>query len=293
MEIGELVSLLLEALLDPERQDEYCKGEKSEAGTWKSKINKWGTEQNCSGTQLYINMEDHHNKKKKDPRYLGPPTPFVEKPEKGSKLGLSDCGDDCFPVQAHHLIPKNHLPGHGVCAFLAKKYKGEGEFKLAGDTYYDTDHPNNGYCMPYAYALKDWELAKNNKKKEDLAYMLMDKAKRQLHQGSHKVGPYEEPPDDEEPNIHNQDPGYLDTVDDLLDVVQLGASIHAVICNICQSKENKKMIIQPLAATVRHVNQVSGLVKLLVDANRIFISKLAAWHWGKKKKKIKIPDFLK
>jgi hypothetical protein len=145
--------------------------------------------------------------------------------------------------------------------------------------------------MPYATALAEWELAKNDEEKRAIAYLLMDITERQLHQGSHKVGPYEDPPDDEEPNIHKKGKGYLDTVDLLLDVVQSAARNHATTCLVCKPNKNKKEI-QPLKATVRHLNQVSGLVKLLVDANRIFISKLAAWHWGKEKKEVKIPDWL-
>jgi hypothetical protein len=286
MEIGELVSMLSMSVLE----DPYC-DEKDSPTDWQAKINDWGTRQNCSGTTLYNNMNAD---KDKDQGYLGPPSAFIAKPGPGKKWGLADVTRKSFPVQAHHLIPKNHLPDHPVCAFLAKKYKKHEHYELTADTAYDTDHANNGYCLPYATPLAEWKKVRSDDAaKLKLCFQVMHRTGRQLHQGSHRADPYEGPvADDEEPRIHPV--GYLSAVDVLLEVVQGGAQEHVVTCAICNKGETGKgkIKIQPVEAVVRHMDQVAGIVKLLIDANREFISEPASLYGRNEPLEMELPAWL-
>jgi hypothetical protein len=286
MEVGELVGAFDVSV----NKEDFCDDNPVSNG-WKSRINQWGSEKNCDPDRLYRWMKKD---KDKDQGYLSGPQPFVAKPDKvGYEWQLDNCKSDHFPLQAHHIIPKNHLPSHGVCAFLAKGYTKNLKYNLIEDTFYDTDHANNGYCMPYATPLDKWKIAKNDNDKMAIAFDLMDNTERQLHQGSHKAGPYADPTNaEEESGLHEDGPGYLDKINDLLDIVQSAATTHACRCRICKPNESKKEI-HPREATVRHIDQVSGIIKLLIDANRIFISKLSSWHWGANKIPIVKPDWLK
>jgi hypothetical protein len=286
MDIGELVAVFV----PPQTTEEYCKDEESKSQGWKSRINQWGSEQNCSANRLYTGMEGAVGKKE---GFLGPPAAFVSKPAAvGYAWSLSLCQPDRFPLQAHHIIPKNHLPTHGVCAFLAKRYKKHLKIQLTEDTYYDTDHANNGYCMPYATPLKEWKQAKKDDEKLAITFLVMDKTGRQLHQGSHRAGPYQDSPvAEEEEGIHAQGVGYLSTVNLFLNAVHDGAETHVTGCATCKP-DSAKRDIQPLEAVVRHLDQVAGLVKLLADANRIFVSKPAYLHLGPKRRDIEIPKWL-
>src|SRR5262249_31046094 len=157
--------------------------------SWSAKINKWGSQKGCSGTALYSHMEGNK------PDFFGADAFVAKSP--GLKWKLEHVNRKRFPVQAHHLIPKNHLPEHPVCTFLAKGYKQHEEYQLIADTDYNTDHTNNGYCLPYATPLAEWKGASDAKKK-DLCSKVMIKTGRQLHQGSHRAEPYEVVADDEE-----------------------------------------------------------------------------------------------
>jgi len=292
-EVGESLNAALEASL---ADDEYCDKKKSDSKNWEARINQWGTNKDCSAPRLYSDMERVKKSGKKE-GYLGPPQAFVAKPgTTGYSWDLKKCNTQHFPLQAHHIIPKNHLPTHGVCVFLAKGYSERGQkYKLTADTPYDTDHNNNGYCMPYATPLAEWKQAKNDDQKMDVCAAVMNKTRRQLHQGSHKARGYHDDPPvaDEELGIHAAVPGYLSTIDDFLDTVQQGATNHVEEpCKVCKPSGDKKEI-QPLEALVRHLDQVSGLVKLLLDANIIFVSEPAYEHWGKKRKSVDVPSWLK
>jgi hypothetical protein len=271
VEIGELVSVLIASQMS----DPYCDGKDSTGQGWKAKVNQWGSVQNCSGTQLYSNMAGQ----KEDTGYLGPPDAFTAKQPPPSGWKKKDISRRKFPIQAHHIIPKNHLPKHPVCAFLAKKYTKHDTYQLKEDSPYDTDHANNGYCLPYATPLAEWKKAKGDDEKLKLCYFVMAKTGRQLHQGSHRAEPYESVADDEEPEIHIE--GYLSTVDLLLEAVQVSMEDHLDTCEICKKKKSgDKIEIQPLEAVCQHMDQVSGIVKLLVDANVTFISE-PAFKYGK------------
>jgi hypothetical protein len=292
MEVVELVSVYLTALLD----EEYCKGKESESSNWEAKINKCGSRQGCSGTALYKNMETD---KEKEQGYLAPPVAFVAK-NPGKAWNLRDIKKTQFPIQAHHLIPKNHLPDHPVCAFLAKDYTKHEDYQLTADAPYSCDHANNGYCLPYATPLAEWKKAatlpadERDDRKLDLCFKVMKKTGRQLHQGSHRADPYDGPiDDDEEATIHGKY-GYLEAVDLLLSVVQEGAQEHTEKCEICNKGKtrNGKTKIQPVQAVVRHVDQVSGILKLQIDGNQIFVSEPAASCRGRMVADIDLPDWI-
>jgi hypothetical protein len=270
-------------------EEDKCKHE-DKPPKWESRINKCGTNQDCDADRLYKNME----KKCDDRGFRGGQEPFVKKAGANYSWDMSKCKDDHFPLQAHHIIPKNHLPTHGVCAFLAKNYTENPNYKLKADTYYDTDHAYNGYCLPYATPLREWDKAKTPDAKDQVAFRLMDKTNRQLHQGSHKAHQYAPEPEqaEEKADIHDEDAGYLGKVDELLDVVHSGAEIHVNSCRVCKEKANEKEI-NPRESVVRHVDQVSGLIKLLMDSNQIFVSKRAYQHFNAAKKELmEAPDWL-
>jgi hypothetical protein len=289
MEIGEDAAFdMFEATINA---DKYCNKEKPEKKNWRARVNQWGTDQKCSGTRLYDTMEAT---KKKGADFLGPPTPFVAKPAgTGFKWDLDKIDTDHFPIQAHHIIPKNHLPTHAVCTFLAKGYTQNPKFQLVDDTEYSCDHQNNGYCMPYATPLAEWKRARSSGDddiKLAIAFCVMEETGRQLHQGSHRAEAYDSVDDDEEANIHPG--GYLDRIDQFLDVVQAGAEKHVTTCRVCKTDEAKKEI-EPIAAVVTHMDMVSGIIKLLIDGNRIFISEPAHLWWSDKQNPMERPAWLK
>lgn len=281
MEVGELVSAFI-SLLDKEP---YCDNKAPKSKDWKARVNKWGIEKNCSGTRLYEQME-----KSTTWGYLGGPTPFVAK--SSPPWNLAKCTTEQFPIQAHHLIPKNYLPDHPVCAFLAEGYTKNRRFKLTADTPYDTDHAHNGYCMPYATPLAEWKDAGSDQnQKLQVAFDVMEKTQRQLHQGSHRTAAYSEAPvaDAEEASIHKG--GYLNRVKQFLNAVFAGAVNHANQCSICKPDKDKRDI-EPVESMCRHMDQVSGLIKLIVDANHEFVSEVAYLKWKADKENIVKPDWM-
>ncbi len=287
MDIGESVNVALEKLL---ANDKACSGQEEKPANFAARINKWGTKTDCSGTRLYNQMLRDRDIKQ---GYLGPPKAFVSKPSIGGyKWYFDKLSPSSFPVQAHHLIPKNYLPDHPVCAFLAKKDTRNKKFQLVSDTDYDTDHPNNGYCMPYATPLADWKSAGGDDSlKLTICFEVMEITGRQLHQGSHRAAAYDGPvDDDEEAKIHPD--GYLNTVKKYLGLILGAAMKHVSVCSVCKPSKEKKEI-NPRMETVRHMDMVSGIIKLLVDANRIFVSEPAHIWWHDKRLHSKLPKWLK
>ena len=286
MEVGELINAFAASVT----QDDFCDGQKTKPTNWKSRINQWGSKGGCSGKNLYESLRKWDGK---NVGYLGGPDAFVSKPAgTGYKWDLNKVDDDHFPIQAHHLIPKNFLPDQPICGFLAKKYTKLPKYQLEADTDYSNDHANNGYCMPYATPLAEWKQAgTDNDAKLIVAFSVMEQTKRQLHQGSHRERPYvEDPADpDEEQKIHPG--GYLNAVKKYLNAVLTATMAHVDTCTICKPSKSKKDV-QPLGATVEHVDQVSGIIKLLVDANRIFTSEPAYPLWNDESRKIKRPKWL-
>lgn len=269
-----LEGLLIAAMVDDMAKEEPCK-KVEDPPTWQARINKGvgSLTPECDAQRLYTNME--HNASELSAR--GGKEPFVAK-KAAIDWELPVCGPQSFPLQAHHIIPKNYLPTHDVCAFLGKGYKHGLPFKLVSDTAYDCDHQNNGYCLPYASALKEWDKARGSNK-DDLAYCLMHVTGKQLHQGSHREHQYtaetstaEE--DDEGSLDHAQVPGYLGKVGELLNVVASHAFEHLIECRVCKSDPDKPET-NPREATVRHVDQAAGIAKRLMDADFIFVSRRA------------------
>jgi hypothetical protein len=267
--------------------DKIACDHKPDSSKWVARIIKWGEETDCDPKRLYRKMQVAAKKGGSGFPFLGGKAPFVAKGGPGVTLDswrLSQCKPEQFPLQAHHLIPKSHLPTHGVCAFLAKKYKQNKDFDLQKDAPYSTDFANNGYCLPYATAVREWKSAgSNDKKKSDVANKLMEITKRQLHQGSHKSEQYQqegEQAEEEEDDLHDEVPGYLSKLDDLLDNIHVAAEDHLEICRICcPSKAQGKKKIFPREAIARHMDQVSGIMKALMDSHIIFVSERAFLHF--------------
>ncbi len=277
MDMGEAVKAA-EAM----KPEKYCEESPALGNNWKARVNQWGTHQNCTGTRLYKNLRDENKAKVASGEKTNPC--FVAKatiPHKTWNLGL--CSPDRFPVQAHHLIPKNHLPKHDVCVWLAAGYTEDGVYQLAEDNDYDTDDVENGYCLPYASPMAEWRAAKNlpatavDAEKQLVAFRVMDNTGRQLHQGSHTSTPYEEPvaanEANEEDEIHKEHIPYLLAVNDLLNVVYAGALGHVQSCEDC--KKNGLKNLAPLKPIAEHMHEVSKIIYSLVKANTIHVSKYA------------------
>jgi hypothetical protein len=291
MEMGEGIGVGLANLKS--QKDPECNKEDKDPG-WKSRVNKWNSQEECTGTRLYDNMEaeaDAHEKKG-----LG----VVPSKTAGTQWSLATVTARSFPVQAHHLIPKNYLPDHKVCTWLALKYTKNDDYQLRYDSGYDTDNPDNGYCMPYATPLKEWGGTKAEK--AATAFKVMDIVGVQLHQGSHAqvldaakleemagkpiVPDFDEAAGSsdgmEEAKIH--EPGYLNRVGLLLNMVQLKGQKHADDCQVCMEKEESgKKKVLPAAGIVSLMNRVSLIIKVLVDANEMHVSGLGyfwAYHRG-------------
>jgi hypothetical protein len=259
-----------------------------------ARINKnIGTHSDCDAQRLYKAMEASKN----DRGYrAGDKEPFVAKSNTDQPWELSRCSENAFPLQAHHIIPKNFLPTHIVCAFLAKKCDDHPDVKLKADTDYDTDHAYNGYNLPYATPLKEWEKANTPEKKDDVALELMKLTKRQLHQGSHKFyqyGPEPSVPEEEDDGDvgHSDGVGYLAKIEFLLDIVAFAALEHVNVCKVCK-KDAAKREISPRENVVKFVHQVSGITKVLMDANRIFVSERAYKAYIASKTNPEIPAWL-
>ena len=253
---------------DQLKEDKYCKKEKSDSTNWKSRIIEHGTETNCTGTNLYKNIKN----KKED--VTGS---YIKKVKKASWT-VANCNPTQFPIQAHHLIPKSHLPKHPVCVFLAKNYAEHEIYQLTADNNYDTDDTQNGYCLPYASPTTEWKATKNlsgstqAEARQKVAFDVMDNTNRQLHQGSHAKEVFEEV--DEEEGIEQVTP-YLEAVDQFLDAIHDCARDHVRTCTVCKSAGDDKINIQPVASIVQHMHEASKQIYTLLLANKIFVSKYA------------------
>jgi hypothetical protein len=295
MEIGEAVSV---AIADISNQDKpTCANNPSPKPDWKARVNGLGKDgTKCSGTLLYNEMSGRGSAEQEEHGLGVVPD---KQPDTYWLQGVKVVSETSFPVQAHHLIPKNFLPDQQVCMFLTEKYgpsKGT-EYELDGDAPYNTDHANNGYCMPYATKLKEWKAAKDDKTKLDVAFTVMQTTRVQLHQGSHAVtldlntinsllalGKYptitpdsgSDSDDLEEGNIH--DPGYLNMVKLWLDAVRSCVLAHVETCKDgCKPKKGSKKV-QPLEDTARLMNRVSFIAKVFLDLNLIFACPYGATH---------------
>lgn len=289
--------VLIKLFSDLQAEEQKCKPPAASPTPDKAKINGGigGSGKTCTGEDLYKNMEKNAD----DHGFLAGPKPFVKKAGEKSWT-LAGCERTRFPLQAHHLIPKNYLPKHPVCAFLAVKGTKVGNpgFELLSDTAYDNDHQHNGYCLPYASPLKEWKDAGSDiDAKDQLAFDLMDLTKRQLHQGSHREYAYDAEPDaaeeDDDDDWDSSRDGYLRMVGQLLDTVAKRAKEHVErkVCDVC--KPDAKLKVKPRAKLVVHMDQVSGILKRLMDTHRIFVSERAFEHLQGSPKKLTVPGWLR
>ncbi len=260
MELAEAVAVVVQATAG---EKEVC-DKRSDPTGWKAKVAGYAGSA-PSAAQLLQSMKD---KKRTIP----------EMPDKkGGRWDVERCNKNAFPFQTHHLIPKKYLgksgngPGHGVCVWLVKNYK-DPEYQLEADNNYDTDHANNGYCMPFASTTYQWKNA-NEDKKEAVAFELMYRTGIQLHQGSHVYESFDK--GEEEDDLETS--GYLEAADELLKTVQSRVRSHVDRCSVCKKEGKKK--IPPRLAVVKYVDGVSGLMKRLIDYGEIFVSERAYNYW--------------
>jgi hypothetical protein len=301
MELGEAIGI---AQISVKEKGPTCdhQDKKDEYG-WKARVNGLGADTKvCSGGNLF-DEKPHGMEPRKDEHFKDKNLGFVPE-KKGNDYwasnGLDVVGPENFPLQAHHLIPKNFLPKHHVCLWLCEKFDKDKKYRLKEDTYYNTDHANNGYAMPYASPLKEWKGTSDSKVKCHVAFRVMEKTKVQLHQGSHAgtldISKVEEKllvslnaptvaaiaaaggDDMEEDKIHA--PGYLDQLEIWLDGVASQINEHVEKCGICKGEKDSKGKIRvlPLADSVKLMNQVSYITKVFLTMDLLFTCPYgAAW----------------
>jgi len=239
--------------------ENYCDGKESESTSWKVRVSGLGGAE-PTPARLLKSMEKHG----KDI----PDKALIKKID--GKWDLESCSKSIFPYQVHHLIPKKYLPEHPVCVWLAKECNDHPKYQLVADSNYDTDHANNGYCMPFVSTTYQWKAAGSNEAAQVLvAQDMMERTGIQLHQGSHSKTNFGEEVEDIESE------GYLQAAEDLLDLVSARAEIHTEKCSVCSKDGSGKPNTQPLEKMVAHMDMVSNILKLKIDANNIFVSERA------------------
>jgi hypothetical protein len=195
------------------------------------------------------------------------PTCYEEEPEwppSTGKPNLGNCTKTTWPSQAHHLIPWKQLKAHKTAHYLAKNKN-----KLVDNNHYSVNHGNNGYFMPFASNITDWDSA-SEIKKQKIAIALMDVTGIQLHQSKHSYEAYE-----------CAEQGYKEAVNKYLNIILNEALIHYDICEQCKSKKQGNKV-PPRMAVVRFVDRASQILKSDIMNKRIFVSKRAA-QWACKK----------
>jgi hypothetical protein len=296
VELGEAVGV---GVADVKSEDApTCKNqEKKEKYGWKARVNnKLGADsKKCTGANLY-KERPHGMWARRDEHFKEKSLGVVPK-KQGSgywpSKGLASVDETSFPLQAHHLIPKNYLPKHDVCVWLCKKWKKNDEYQLVEDAPYNTDHANNGYAMPYATPLKEWKRAKNDRDKTAVAFRVMAQTGVQLHQGSHAAeldpakvkadilagkfpivspaSPRGDSDDFEEAEVH--DAGYLNQIGEFLNAAAARIEEHVAECaQGCKKGESDggKLEVRPLLDAVRLMNRVSFIAKVFLQTNIIF-----------------------
>ena len=296
MELGESVGIGIADVKSADKPSCDHQDKKKDKYGWKARVNKWGADgKKCSGENLY----------KEQPNGMWPRRSEHEKdkslgvvPEKRdnahwASVGLSGITESDFPLQAHHLIPKNTLPKHAVCLWLCHKWNKDDTYQLDEDTEYNTDHANNGYAMPDALRLKEWKNAAKPAEKVGVAFRVMDRTKVQLHQGSHaeqldpeKIGkillesgnlPEVTPGDGsadsdafEDAEIHPA--GYINQVKQWLNAVAIRIEEHVEFCTEGCKKNSSggKTMVRPLKDSVRLMNRVSYITKVFLQLNLIY-----------------------
>ncbi len=256
MEIGEAVAVLAKELA----ADPYCGGKKMTGG----------------GTAVIDGIKGGVG----DPAVLREHMLGAHKsePAKPAKLGaewdLCDCGTSTFPYQSHHLIPEKQLPGHKVTVWLTDAPKKEHpKYVLSGDTNYDTNAAENGYFMPFACTTHQWNATSSAIRRGRICFEMMRRTRIQLHQGPHSFTDYLEEDDIETA-------GYKRMVERFLNMIYDRGELHLELpCEICRKQASPKIKVQPLEAIVLQMHRVAGLLKILTDSQRIFVSRRAAGYF--------------
>lgn len=199
---------------------------------------------------------------------------------------LFKCGPSTYPFQSHHLIPEKQLPDHPVTVWLTDSPKKEhDEYVLSSDTPYDTNGAKNGYFMPFAATTHQWVNASTPARRAALCFEMMRLTTIQLHQGPHSFKDYAK---DKGEVLDIETPGYKAQVKDFLDLIASRTANHVKKCEVCKSQASPKIKVQPLEATVHHMNEASGLLRQLVDSWRIFVSERAFNYFVAHQKKRQI-----
>jgi hypothetical protein len=266
MDIGEVAALATFMTDNP-----LCKGKQEpENRGWQCRIGKQGNPGDLdtpSADNLKRNMDS-----------AGVSLPAMP-PKKNPHLGLQGswdldkCTRTCFPLQSHHLIPKNHLPDHDVCVWLAKR-KGNSHWELTESTNFDTDDARNGEPLPFASTTYQWHMANEEEEKDKICNKMMDLTGKQLHQGPHTYDDF-----GEEDDIETA--GYLGAVDQLLKVVNGQTLSHVWFCDDCSKTGGKPVKVRPLERVVESMYQVSGHMRSIITSNRRFVSDRASQFWKK------------
>ena len=260
MQLGEAIALTTVTQEEPK-----CNPKSVDTKSWKAVIDKIkGGEGSASA--LLENMSKEGFEPPEYPR---------------RKSGLADlfqCTRSSFPCQTHHLIPEKQLPDHNVTAWLTDSPKSKckhKEYKMTGDTEYDTNGAKNGYYMPFASTTYQWNVAKTAQLKNKICFEMMRLTKLQLHQGRHSMSKdYGEDPD-----VEDFSP-YKKQVEEFLSEIERQVTTHVDSC-VANCKKNGKEKIPPLASTVRMVEQASFLLKVLLQRGKIVVSARAGAYRNK------------
>ena len=199
-------------------------------------------------------------------------TPPSEPRELEQGWDLFACNRNTFPYQTHHLIPEKQLPYHKITNWLTDSPKDEcrnKDYKLAGDTNYDTNGARNGYFMPFASTTHQWKKKSSKKMRRLVCFEMMRRTKIQLHQGRHsKTEDHLEKPDLE-------GAPYKEQVAEFLGEIDVAVTTHVKDCPICKSGKEKPYEVAPLLSTVKMIEQASQLMKTLLLSCRAVVSERA------------------
>jgi len=258
MEINEAVAMLEKTL----EEDDYCGDEENRNPGWKVVID--GVKGVGDAKVLKNNMIEAGETKINEADKLQLPEGW----------DLFTCGTLTFPVQTHHLICEKYLPTHQVTVWLTDSPpEKHPEYILESDTSYDTNGAKNGYFMPFASSTAQWNQTKRTTKHDNICFEMMRLTLIQLHQGPHSSTNYLENYQEEE-NVETG--SYKGQLDDFLTMIYKRMEVHVKGCKYCKGKKKGGRIkVQPLEATVRHMELVSFLMKTLIGFWRICVSKRA------------------
>ena len=262
-QIGEQVTKM-EAFM---KDDPLCAGEKEpEKQGWKCRIGKKG-----SPGDLPVPTPARLNERMKAAGVFCPTDP----PRLAKGWDLDRCGPSTFPYQSHHLIPKMHLPEHDVCVWLAANAKNQ-DWALIESTDYDADDARNGMALPFVSTTHQWKTACGPVEQAEVCRTMMEKTKKQLHQGSHTCEDY-----GEEDELHAEEaPGYLGAVDELLKVINGQTLEHVQLCEPCKKSTSRPFKIRPLSRVANAVHQAAFLMSIIITKNKRFVSRRAADYFG-------------